>query len=103
MTIDNPFSNVFQNESLLSSASDKDLSMLKEMQRETIKQLHAPLKLEAKNQIVTDGQPKFEEAASETKSAVILIKDQLDSSIKGKWSKAIQKSVKEQADKYDDI
>lgn len=75
----------------------------KEIDKAVIKNISAPLKKRKRRKIVSDYDGQIEQAAATIKSSLTTIKGQLDTAIKGKGRKAIEKAIKEHSNKYDDI
>ncbi|MFC3933004.1 hypothetical protein ACVR0S_09800 [Streptococcus dentapri] len=74
----------------------------KELEKENIRLLAAQYKLKPKS-IKKTYDSKIETAASETKESLKTIAGELDTDIKGQFSKMIQQAIKDKASGYDNL
>ncbi|WP_449453648.1 hypothetical protein [Streptococcus suis] len=72
----------------------------KEIERWLIRSIYAPLKLREKNAILKQHKKKVQTIGNDGENSVKLIANSFDTSIKGEFSKKVQRVVKEKAKEY---
>ncbi|NLQ75380.1 hypothetical protein [Streptococcus mutans] len=84
-------------------AKENTTAALKALNKESIKHIHAPIRKGEREdaKLFFDGYAK--QIASETKSNLETVARKMDSSIKGKLSKSIKKSMKTKSSDYDKL
>lgn len=79
------------------------ITLKKKMERDMILQVYAPMQMRKRERIVNQKKKDIQTSADETQQAIKLISEQLDDSIKGKWSTAIDKEITKQSSKYKEL
>ncbi|WP_155962238.1 hypothetical protein [Streptococcus ruminantium] len=73
------------------------------MERDMIHQVYAPIQFFRRDSIVNPKKKEIQTSAEETQQAIRLISEQLDDSIKGQWSVAIDREISKQSNKYNEL
>ncbi|EHJ52211.1 hypothetical protein [Streptococcus macacae] len=84
-------------------ARENTIAALKALNKEAIKYVHAPIRKGEREDAKLFFDEHVKQIASESKSNLEAVAGKMDSSIKGKLSKSIQKSMKSKASGYDKI
>lgn len=75
----------------------------KALERQLVHTFFAPSKIDQRNKIKTQFDEKVQTIASDAQTGLTTIANGLDTTIKGDFSKAIQQTIKEKNDKWDDV
>ena len=86
----------------IEGGTDASIKILKESLKQLVK-LDAGRKLKKKNKIVKTYKEIIKEDGAATKTAIMSISNQLNTNIKGQFSKSITETVSEKADGYDNL